>query len=128
MAAESASPTAVIPVSGTGLDGVRVTDVEVLDHVRSAGSIVIIRGPAERLGRRSWADELTVLARSQGVRLSVQDTGRAVLILDIDWDGRDPQLHATCDESSVKANHPSRWVGPRLVHDAKSSTGSSQKT
>jgi hypothetical protein len=111
---ESARATAVEPVSGIGIDGVPVTDLAVLDHVRATGSLVITRGPAERLRRCDWANELTMLAQAQGVELSIRDVGRTVLILDIDWGS---ELPDECDLSMVKANHPSRGASLQLVRD-----------
>ena len=87
-------------ISGATLDNEIVTDLEVLDLVRTAGSLTIVRGPALRLRRSGWAAEFGALARDHGVHTSVRDDGRLVLILDLGWTGWAPPSDTTDDRDS----------------------------
>ncbi len=104
-------------VSGATLDGVFVTDLEVLDLVRSAGSLTIVRGPALRLRRANWAEQFGVVAQARDVRTSIRDSGSLVLILDLDWAGWAPTPETTDDrgERASRAAHPSGHTWPRVL-------------
>ena len=104
-------------VSGTTLDGVFVTDLEVLDLVRTAGSLTIVRGPALRLRRAAWAEQFGLLAHARGVRTSIRDTGRLVVILDLDRAELvpPPDIGDHDDASASRAAHPSAGAWLRGV-------------
>ena len=104
-------------ISGTTLDGRYVSDLEVIDLIRAGGSLTIVRGPAQRLQRGRWAEQFGALAQERGVHVSIRDTGRLVLVLDIGWEGWAPSpaiIDAHRMESS-RAGHPSGRAGLRAL-------------
>ena len=104
-------------VSGLTLDGLDVTDLEVIELVRADGSLTIVRGPVQRLRRSHWAEQFGALALARGVQASIRDTGRLVLILDVDRPGWLPPPETTDDRSQTlsRSAHPSGHPGPRGV-------------
>lgn len=117
MDADSTTAGDADDVSGTTLDGREVTDLEVIDLVHADGSITIVRGPVQRLRRSQWAEQFGALARVRGIRASIRDSGRLVLILDVDWSGWTPPP-GTIDahrETLSRSAHPSGHPGPRGV-------------
>jgi hypothetical protein len=115
---DGVSANRVDDISGSTLDGgVDVTDLEVIDLVRADGSLTIVRGPAQRLRRSRWAEELATLALTRGVRTSIRDAGRLVLILDVDWSGWAPPPRTTDQHGRTQSRsaHPSGHPGPRGV-------------
>ena len=104
-------------VSGVSLNGVDISDLEVIDLVRADGSLTIVRGPAQRLRRSRWAEQFGALALTHGVQTSIRDTGRLVLILDVDWSGWVPPSETTDAGSQTlsRLTHPSGHPGPRVV-------------
>lgn len=104
-------------VSGTDVDGVVLTDIAVLERVRANGSLTLIRGPAERLRRSGWLDDVVDLADMRGMRLSIRDSGHLVLVLDTLWAGWSPVDNFT-DKPASRAAHPSHGRGPRLARDS----------
>jgi hypothetical protein len=102
-------------VSGVTLDGLDVTDLEVIDLVRTDGSLTIVRGPAARLRRSRWAEQWGALALTRGVQTSIRDSGRLGLILDVDWSGwvPPPGTLDTDSQELSRSAHPSGHPGPR---------------
>ena len=117
VAAHRTVPNHIDIISGTTLDGRDVTDLEVVELIRGDGSLTIVRGPAHRLRRSDWAGQFGVLALMHGVQSSVRDTGRLVLILNIDWAGwaLPPATNHTQGMNSSRAAHPSGQLGPRAL-------------
>ena len=104
--------------SGTMLDGTPVTDLEVIDLVRAAGSLTIVRGPAQRLRRSAWTEQIGILMDGHDLRASIRDSGRLVLILDLDWAGWAPSApEPERNEPASRAAHPSGWARPRALPD-----------
>jgi hypothetical protein len=92
-----------------------VTDLEVLEHA-ATGSLLITRELAEQL-RPNEACELSILPPSHGRDGSVREIGRVVPSLDTDRHRPVPERIDDRDESSAKANHPSRGVRLWLVRN-----------
>ena len=84
--------------------GAPITDAEVLDRVERIGSVVVHRGPVERLDFPTWRRELRRGARERGLRLSVRQLDGMNLVSNLDHVVTEDQIRRAVETCRCRPN------------------------